>query len=171
MTSGYQVLHFFNNLAPLNEITALEQVSFTNPWSCKSLSTEIASPLNLTSIISLQSAAGLEVIGYSLTRIIAPEAELLRVAVKPEMHRQGAATKILAELLLKLITFQVEKVYLEVSEKNLSAIALYQKAGFSNSSYRPNYYDAGATGALIFESVVPNSPEDLRKPLKKWISR
>jgi len=155
MTSEYQVFHFFNNLAKLKEIAELERSSFTNPWSCKSLSAEIVNPLNLTSTINLQSAAKSELIGYSLTRIIPPEAELLRVAVKPEVRGQGAAKKILAELLQKLITFQVEKVCLEVSEKNLPAIALYQKAGFLNISSRPNYYDNGTTGALIFEIVVP----------------
>jgi ribosomal protein S18 acetylase RimI-like enzyme len=78
------------------------------------------------------------------------------VAVKPEMRKLGAATKILEKMLQKLQTLQVEKVYLEVSEKNHPAIALYQKAGFSNISYRPNYYDNGTTGALIFEIVVSN---------------
>ena len=156
MTSEYQVFHFFNNPAHLKEISALERASFVNPWSCESLSAEILNPLNLTSIISSKSATKPEILGYSLTRIISPEAELLRVAVKPEVRGQGAATKILAELLRKLIPLQVEKVYLEVSEKNLPAIALYQKAGFSNISYRPNYYDNGTTGALIFEIVVSN---------------
>ncbi len=154
MTSVYQVSHFFNNLANLKEIAALEQASFANPWSGESLSVEILNPLNLTSIISSKSATRPEILGYSLTRIISPEAELLRVAVKPEGRKQGAATKILAELLQKLIPLQVEKVYLEVSEKNLPAIALYRKAGFSNLSYRPNYYDNGTIGALIFETVI-----------------
>ncbi len=154
MTSKYQVSHFFNNLANFKEISALEQASFTHPWSCESLNAEILNPLNLTSIISSQSATKPEVIGYSLTRIISPEAELLRVAVKPEVRGQGAATKILAELLRKLIPLQVDKAYLEVSEKNLPAIALYQKAGFLNIDYRPSYYDAGTIGALIFEITL-----------------
>jgi len=42
------------------------------------------------------------------------------------------------------------------SLKNLPAIVFCQKAGFSNLSYRPNYYDNGTTGALIFEIVVFN---------------
>lgn len=163
MTSAYQVLHFFNNQALLKEIAALEQASFTNPWSCESLSSEITNPLNLTSTISSQFAAGSEIIGYSLTRIIPPEAELLRVAVKPEMRGQGVATKTLVELLRELVKLQVEKVYLEVSEKNLPAIALYQQTGFSNISYRPNYYDAGTTGALIFEIVLSHTPYDHTK--------
>ena len=156
MTSEYKVSHFFNDCINLKEISALERASFANPWSCESLSAEMLNPLNLTSIISSKSATKPEILGYSLTRIISPEAELLRVAVKPEVRGQGAAKQILAELLRKLISLQVEKVYLEVSEKNLPAIALYKKAGFSNINYRPNYYDNSTTGALIFEIVVSN---------------
>ena len=156
MTSESQAFHFFNNPAHLEDISAPERASFANPWSCESLSAEISNPLNLTSVLSLKSATRPEILGYSLTRVISPEAELLRVAVKPEERGQGAAKKILAELLRKLISLQVEKVYLEVSEKNLSPIALYKKAGFSNINYRPNYYDNSTTGALIFEIVVSN---------------
>lgn len=154
MASEYQILHSFNNFANLKEIAALERSSFTNPWSCESLSAEIANPLILTSTISSNSAIGSEIIGYCLTRIISSEAELLRVALKSEMRGLGAATEMVEKLLQKLQSLKVEKVYLEVSEKNLRAIALYQKAGFSNIGYRPNYYDYCTTGASIFEITL-----------------
>ena len=151
MTSKFQIFHFFNNPATLKEIAALEQASFTNPWSCESLTAEIANPLNLTSTISLRSAAGGRVIiGYGLTRIISPEAELLRIAVAPAMRGRGVATEMLEKILQNLLTHQVEKVYLEVSEINYFAISLYKKVGFTNTAYRSNYYDDGTTGAFIF---------------------
>jgi ribosomal-protein-alanine N-acetyltransferase len=150
MASEYQVFHFFNNLTNLKEITLLEQASFANPWSCESLNAEISNPLNLTSIISLRSAAGSTIAGYGLTRIISPEAELLRIAVAPELRGRGVATKLLGKILQELPAFIVEKVYLEVSEKNCPAISLYQKAGFTNIGCRTNYYDDGTTKAMLF---------------------
>ena len=155
MTFEYQVSHFCNTLKNMKEITVLERLSFANPWSRESLTAELANPLNLTSIISFQSLSGTKLVGYCLTRIISPEAELLRIAVAPEMRRQGAATVILNGLLQKLqISQPVGRIYLEVSEKNQPAITLYRKTGFTEINCRPNYYDNGTTGALIFAKTI-----------------
>jgi len=143
----FQVLHYSDGLINPMEIADLEQVSFENPWSHASLRDEFANPLNLTSII--QIASGPEVAGYSLTRIIPPEAELLRLAILPRIRRQGAAAILLDEVLKKIRSFKVEKIYLEVSEKNYQAVALYQKIGFEITAKRTNYYDEGTTGALM----------------------
>jgi ribosomal-protein-alanine N-acetyltransferase len=70
--------------------------------------------------------------------------------VAPELRGRGVATKLLGKILQKLPAFKVEKVYLEVSEKNCPAISLYQKAGFTNIGCRANYYDDGFTKALVF---------------------
>jgi len=143
----FQVLHYYDGLITPLEIAALEQVSFENPWSHASLCAELANPLNLTSIIRI--AFGSEAAGYSLTRIIPPEAELLRVAIRPRIRRQGAATILLAGVLKKIRSLKVEKIYLEVSEKNYRAVDLYQKIGFKITAKRRNYYDEGTTGALV----------------------
>ncbi len=129
------------------EIVDLERASFSNPWSQASLSTEITNPLNLTTIIRSKSAA--EILGYSLIRVISPEAELLKIAVKPQAQGVGIGSILLGESLKKLLDFKLNQVFLEVSEKNLSAIALYEKVGFSVESRRPGYYDNGTTGAII----------------------
>ena len=154
MTSEYQLFHSYNNLVNRKEIIILERASFANPWSRESLTAELVNPLNLTSIISSQSLSGTKIAGYCLTRIIPPEAELLRVAVYLEMRGQGAATIMINGLLQKLQKMQVEKIYLEVSEKNQPAVALYRKTGFAEIDYRPNYYDNGTTGALIFAKTI-----------------
>ncbi len=157
MNSKFQVTHFYNNLTDLEAIVALEQKSFVPPWSRESLAAEIDNPLNLTSIINFRSAGETEIIGYSLTRIIYPEAELLRIAISPEMRGQGAATLLLNEVLRKLQTLSVAKTYLEVSEKNHPARALYMKIGFVKINYRPNYYDKDGTGALIMAASLTNT--------------
>ncbi|MCK5680480.1 ribosomal protein S18-alanine N-acetyltransferase [bacterium] len=135
------------DLEKLVEIVELERAAFANPWSQVSLSTEIINPLNLTSVIRSKSTP--EILGYSLIRIIPPEAELLRIAVKPYAQGVGVGAMLLGESLKKLLDFQLNQVFLEVSEKNSLAIALYKKAGFSVENRRPSYYDNGTTGAII----------------------
>lgn len=146
----YYVSHHLGSLENLAEIVELERVSFATPWSQESLRAEIVNPLNLTTIIKSQPDPDVGILGYSLSRIIAPEAELLRIAVVPQVRHQGAGTRLIHEVLKKILLMQVKQLYLEVSEKNRSAIALYQKTGFSIETQRPNYYDNGTTGAIIF---------------------
>jgi ribosomal-protein-alanine N-acetyltransferase len=143
----YQLFHYRNNLRNLAEIVNLEQVSFQSFWSRESLRVEIANPLTLLSIIKVSSAP--ELTGYSLTRIISPEAELLKLAIRPGARRRGAATILLDGIFKKIRSLKVNKIYLEVSEKNQQAIALYQKSGFNTTTRRPHYYDNGTTGALL----------------------
>lgn len=146
----YYVSHHLGSLENLAEIVALERVSFATPWSQEGLREEIVNPLNLTTIIKSQPDPDAGIIGYSLSRVIAPEAELLRIAIKPQARHQGIGTRLIHEVEKKLLLLQVKQLYLEVSEKNRPAIALYQKTGFSIETRRPNYYDNGTTGAIIF---------------------
>jgi len=149
---SYVVSHSFNSLENLPEINLLEQQSFTSPWNRESLEVELSNPLNLITVIRSSSEA--EITGYSMTRVLPPEAELLRVAVRPQTRRLGVGSVLLNELLQKLLTLKIAQVYLEVSEKNLSALSLYRKIGFTAAGYRPNYYDNGSTGAITFSLTI-----------------
>ena len=149
---NYVVSHSFNSLENLTEITLLEQQSFTSPWNRESLELELINPLNLITVI--RSSSEVEIIGYSLTRILPPEAELLRVAVRPQARGVGVGSVLLSELLQKLLTLKITQVYLEVSEKNRPALSLYQKIGFTTTGHRPGYYDNGSTGAISFSLTI-----------------
>ena len=131
----------------LPEILAIEQASFNSPWSEESLVSELSSPLSSTIIV--KSPCKAIVYGYSCCKIIPPEAELLRVAVRPKGRRRGAGRAMLNEMFRLLRLQQVATIYLEVSEINRSAIALYEKSGFVVTGNRPGYYDDGATAALL----------------------
>lgn len=133
----------------LSEILAIEQDSFSSPWSKKNLAGELANPLSST--IIAKSSCTNSTYGYSCCKVVCPEAELLRIAVVPELRRCGVASSLLNETFRVLQLQQVAELHLEVSEINHKAIALYKKAGFRPSGRRPGYYDNGSTAALLLK--------------------
>ena len=131
----------------LPEILSIEQVSFSKPWSEESLFSELSSPLSSTIIV--KSPCETNIYGYSCCKVIPPEAELLKVAVRPIRRRCGVGQALLDEMFRFLRLQQVATIYLEVSEINRSAMSLYEKSGFAVVGNRPGYYDDGATAALL----------------------
>ncbi len=143
------ILFTHATLKDLSTILEIEHASFEHPWSKESLAGELSDPLS--SIIIAKSSSNPDVCGYSCYKIIPPEAELLRIAVRHEGRRQGTAQALLNEMFRLLRLRQVVTVYLEVSEINRAAIALYKKSGFLVTGSRPGYYDHGTTAALLLQ--------------------
>lgn len=82
---------------------------------------------------------GTEAIGFALGRVVAGEAELLLLAVKPKVRRQGIG-KLLLERFVEIATSRgAGRLHLEVRDGN-KAIKLYSNAGFTEVGRRRNYY-------------------------------
>ena len=133
----------------LPEIMAIEQASFSTPWSEGSLAGELSDPLSCT--IIAKSPCKTIAYGYICCKVVPPEAELLRIAVNPEFRRRGVARSLLNEIFRVLPLQEVTELHLEVSEINHKAIALYKKMGFLLCGRRPGYYGDGATAALLLQ--------------------
>lgn len=71
---------------------------------------------------------------------LAPEAELLTLAVTPAMRRRGLARTLLAQLLAWARRGGAQCVFLEVRSRDAGAQALYQRFGFSPIARRRGYY-------------------------------
>ena len=71
------------------------------------------------------------------------------ILVSPKFRRCGKAKELANHLFSKLVSDNVNKVFLEVRESNLSAINLYKSLGFIEINKREKYYSDGET-ALIF---------------------
>lgn len=90
------VILTYATLEDLSELLAIEQASFEHPWSKESLAGELSDPLS--SIIIVKSSNNSYLCGYICYKIIPPEAELLRIAVRSECRRQGVAQALLDEM-------------------------------------------------------------------------
>ena len=77
--------------------------------------------------------------GFILCRKACDAIDIVTFCVEPEYRNRGIGKN----LLLELINFAKENfldIFLEVAEKNLPAIYLYESLGFKKISVRKNYY-------------------------------
>jgi [ribosomal protein S18]-alanine N-acetyltransferase len=77
--------------------------------------------------------------GFSLSRTVADEAELLLIAVEPAHRRRGVGQMLLDHFLDHARQSGASHVHLEVREGN-PAIAMYRRSGFSPAGRRRKYY-------------------------------
>ena len=77
--------------------------------------------------------------GFSLSRTVADEAELLLIAVEPAHRRRGIGQMLLDHFLDTARTAGATHVHLEVRDGN-PAIAMYRRAGFNPAGRRRKYY-------------------------------
>jgi [ribosomal protein S18]-alanine N-acetyltransferase len=101
---------------------------------------------------------GRKIIGFSVSRLGADEAELLSIAVAGTHRGRGLSNGLLLTHLGHLAGRGVRKVFLEVEENNQAARRLYQKTGFSVVGRRERYYqqsDGEALNALLMRRDLP----------------
>jgi len=101
--------------------------------------------------------------GFICGRLVADEAEILNLAVRPDRRRQGIG-QALVQAFLRVVKAQAgTTVHLEVRESNLGAIAFYAHAGFRVTGKRPGYYQAPPEAAVLMtRHVLPVTPGNHR---------
>lgn len=89
---------------------------------------------------------------YGFIQWIADEGDVCNIAVDPAFRHTGKATGILKVMEEKAKERNVTRLFLEVSELNSAAIALYLKNGFRELYRRANYY--GKNAAIVMEKTI-----------------
>lgn len=82
-------------------------------------------------------------LGFSLMRIVADEAELLLIAVDPQLQRRGIGQALLDDFMAQARGSGATRLHLEVRDGN-PAVAMYGAAGFAAEGRRANYYHGPA---------------------------
>ena len=126
-------------------IAALEKLCFNDPWSEKSISTELNSKLSCW-LVALE---GETLVGYVGSQSVLGESDMMNIAVHPEHRRKGIAEALIASLVEELSARGNHSLMLEVRPSNTPAITLYEKLGFTQVGRRPNYYRNPKEDALI----------------------
>ena len=101
---------------------ALEQSSFSQPWSEKLLAEGLNSPLDTYFVCTCEN----EIAGYCVLRVLADEGELQRIAVFSEYRRQGVGRKLMEAML-----------------------AAAREDGFCQEAVRKKYYQEPEEDAVI----------------------
>jgi ribosomal-protein-alanine N-acetyltransferase len=100
------------------------------------------------------------VLGFALARIVADEAELLLLAVKPACRRRGVGRILLEHFEDEAAARGATRLHLEVREGN-HALRLYEQAGFGLVGRRRDYY-CGRKGDRYDALTLAKSAGNLR---------
>ncbi len=124
-------------------MAAIHAAAFPAPdaWSRDVLSLQ----LELPGVFALLHPSG----GMILVRVAAEEAEILTLAVAPEVRRGGIAKALLRETAMMAAGMGAAAIFLEVSVANSSARAAYAQAGFKPIGRGRQYYSY-RSDALVF---------------------
>ena len=132
-------------LRHVGEIARLESITFSSPWSEKSL-TECVEGENTLFLVC--EAEG-NVLGYVGCYTVSTDAAITNVAVFPEYRRQGIGEALICELIKRARERGCEILSLEVRVSNDPAIKLYEKLGFSIAGKRKNFYTEPREDAYV----------------------
>ncbi len=89
------------------------------------------------------------VVAYVLGRLIAPEAEIYRIAVRKDKRRHGIGYRLLDYAIKTERGRGLESVFLEVRESNVPARNLYFSHGFKEIGIRRGYYRDPTENAVV----------------------
>ncbi|MEQ1726545.1 MAG: GNAT family N-acetyltransferase [Sphingopyxis sp.] len=78
-------------------------------------------------------------LGFSISRSVAGESELLLLAVEPAARRKSHGTMLIQNWIDDCRTDGAERLFLEVRADN-PALHFYERSGFSRLATRPDYY-------------------------------
>ena len=95
--------------------------------------------------------------GFAVSRLVAPEAELLSIAVDPRHQGRGIGRQLLSVHFARLAAHGAREVFLEVEQGNSVAIHLYEQFGFAKVGERAGYYakkDGSRTTALVLRAQL-----------------
>ena len=126
-------------------IAEMEINIFGDPWSKKDIFSYICSESGMC----FTALDGGEPIAYIIGQKIPPEAEIYRIAVRPDKRQRGIGYRLLSYALKTELGSGVETVFLEVREGNIPARALYRAYGFTEIITRKNYYQNPTENAVI----------------------
>lgn len=129
----------------LAEVIAIEQETFSDPWSEKDFRDSLSKENNWYLISEVESA----IAGYCGYWGIAGEGYIYNVAVKKEYRRQGVGYYMLESMLEQAKGRGITSLTLEVRQSNEAAIRLYEKLGFLSSGLRKDFYIKPKEDAVI----------------------
>jgi len=136
----------------LNAIAAIEEVSFSTPWSDETLAGELADS-NVVGFVAITDMPP-AVIGYTFMRRSFEEGHIENIAVLPLYRGLGVASALMDALFEWATAHGLESIILEVRQGNRAAMALYHKFGFKIESYRRNYYTNPTEDAILMRKIL-----------------
>jgi ribosomal-protein-alanine N-acetyltransferase len=148
MTGGPAVL------APVHAAAAaaLHAACFrADAWSASAIAGLLGDP-HVAGVALLDGEGAPEAL--ALVRAAAGEAEVLTLCVRPDRRRRGAGRRVLAAAEAAARARGALVLFLEVSDRNAAARAMYAAAGYARAGLRLRYYADGSDAILLRKSLA-----------------
>lgn len=126
-------------------VAEIEEKSFAMPWKRDDFWREAQNELATYIVGELDG----KIVAYAGAWVSFNQAEVMSVAVIPELRGQGVGTILFGELIQAVKARGATAITLEVRPSNAAAIKLYQSFGLRSVGRRKGYYLDNGEDALI----------------------
>ena len=141
------------SLAEIDAILAVEEASFTNPWTREMYLAELDH--EGVAFFYVARDAERRVIGFCSFWRVLDELHINNLAVLPDCRRQGVASALLTRVIEVGAGLGSRRATLEVRYSNEAARRLYGGFGFVVSGVRRAYYTNPIEDALVLRREDP----------------
>jgi [ribosomal protein S18]-alanine N-acetyltransferase len=153
MALNPELLHHIRPMgeADMAAISAIEAVTFPDPWPRSALAHEaLSNPYCSASVIEQDG----EVAGYAFCWVVFEQAHLINIAIAAEHRGEGLGEALLVHVLRQARAQGAEAMHLEVRAANEAAIGLYLKYGFEVLGRKDKYYGDGAAALMMHKDLT-----------------
>jgi ribosomal-protein-alanine N-acetyltransferase len=143
----------------IDRIAAIENRSYTSPWSRKILLNEIdGESSSYVYVARLQNGLGEpeKIIGYNFFWLVSDEVHILNIAVDPDYRGYGCGKHLMDFAINLGLERGATSVLLEVRVSNMVAQQLYSRLGFQRIGIRKKYYTESKEDAYVMKKQLLN---------------
>jgi ribosomal-protein-alanine N-acetyltransferase len=141
------LIEALSSSSEIDAILAIEEASFTNPWTRDMYLAELANR-GVSYFFVAKDGSG-RVVGFCSFWRVLDELHINNLAVAPAFRRNGIATALLIRVLEEGTKLGAHRATLEVRRSNEAARLLYERFGFTVAGVRRGYYTNPVEDALV----------------------
>ncbi|HEY4113336.1 MAG TPA: ribosomal protein S18-alanine N-acetyltransferase [Rhizomicrobium sp.] len=130
-------------------LAALHARCFDQPWDPRAIDELLSS--GVSALVANENEVRC---GFILYRVAADEAEIVSLGVTPEHRGRGTGKALVTAAAGEAAKPGALAMFLEVSERNAPALAVYKCLGFGEAGRRRDYYGVD-DDALILRASLP----------------
>ena len=133
-------------LDDLEQVIAIDQVSFSLPWPPRSFQFELTdNPASRSWVAEVDVRVAAMLVAW----LIVDEIHIATIATHPDFRGQGIGEKLLSFTLQSAKDEGAVTSFLEVREGNSAALMMYHKFGYVESGRREGYYKDNGEDAIL----------------------
>lgn len=133
------------SISDLEKIKDNLSTDFDDFWNYNVFKQELENPNSQYFIAVLNE----EIVGFAGIWIAVDDIHITNIVTRKDLRNQGIAKKLLEHLLIVSKQKNLSSLTLEVNEKNIPAINLYEKYHFQKIGQRKNYYKQNENAIIM----------------------